>query len=252
MTVGTLYAQLERVYPRSLSLAWDRDGLMVSSDPERQVRRVLAALDVTPRVAERAVAEGFDLVISHHPLLFHPLGALTTSEPTARTALKLYTAGVSVVCFHTRADAAEGGVSDRLAASLGLAEVETVGEERLLRLGTLPAPCTGETLAAEVRRRLRAPAVTLAAAGRPILRVAVSGGEGKDLIDAAAAAGADAYVSGRFGYHAMQDAAAAGLTLIEAGHYCTEVGILAGFAQAIGVITDAEVICDEEPPIRVL
>lgn len=252
MTVGTLYAQLERVYPRALSLAWDRDGLMVSPDPERQVRRVLVTLDVTPQVAERAATEGFDLVLSHHPLLFHPLGALTTSEPTARTALRLYTAGISVACFHTRADAAPNGVSDRLAASLGLADAETIGEERLLRLGTLPAACTGEALATEVRRRLCAPAVTLADAGRPILRVAVSGGEGKDLIDIAAEAGADAYVSGRFGYHAMQDAAAAGLTLIEAGHFYTEVGILAGFAQAIGSITDAEVVCSEEPPIRVL
>ena len=251
MTVKDLYERLNLAFPPALSLDWDRDGLMVCPDLTRRVRRVLITLDVTPAAAEAAIRAEADLVISHHPLLFHPLKTLSYEDPSARTALRLATAGISVACFHTRADAAHDGVSDLLAAALGLSNVETLGEERLLRVGTLRHALTGEALARHVKESLGTPAVTLADAGRPVRWVAVSGGEGKDFIDLARANGADAYVSGRFGYHAMQDAAAAGLTLVEAGHFYTEVGILDRMKQLVTEATDAEVIVRAEPPIRV-
>ena len=240
MTVKDLYERLNLAFPPSLSLDWDRDGLMVCPDPGRRVRRVLVTLDVTPAAADAAIQAGADLILSHHPLLFHPLATLSYEDPGARTALKLAVAGISVACFHTRADAAHDGVSDLLAAALGLSNVETLGEERLLRVGTVRHPMSGEALARHVKEALGVPAVTLA------------DGEGKDLIDLARANGADAYVSGRFGYHVMQDAAAAGLTLVEAGHYYTEVGILDRMKQLVLEATDAEVIVRAEPPIRVL
>lgn len=252
MTVKDLYERLNLAFPPSLSLDCDRDGLMVCPDPGRRVRRVLVTLDVTPAAADAAIQAGADLILSHHPLLFHPLATLSYEDPGARTALKLAVAGISVACFHTRADAAHDGVSDLLAAALGLSNVETLGEERLLRVGTVRHPMSGEALARHVKEALGVPAVTLADAGQPVRWVAVSGGEGKDLIDLARANGADAYVSGRFGYHVMQDAAAAGLTLVEAGHYYTEVGILDRMKQLVLEATDAEVIVRAEPPIRVL
>ena len=252
MTVKDLYERLNLAFPPALSLSWDRDGLMVCPDPDRSVRRVLIALDVTPAVADEAIRQEADLVISHHPLLFRPLTTLSMENPGARTALCLALSGISVACFHTRADAAHDGVSDLLAAALGLSNVETLGEERLLRVGTLASSMNGEELARHVKAALSAPAVTLADAGRPIRWVAVSGGEGKDLIELARANGADAFVSGRFGYHVMQDAAAAGMTLIEAGHFYTEVGILDRMRQLVTEATDAEVIVRAEPPIQVL
>lgn len=251
MTVKDLYERLNLAFPPALSLDWDRDGLMVCPDLTRRVRRVLITLDVTPAAAEAAIQAGADLVLSHHPLLFHPIGTLSMEDSGARTALRLALAGISVACFHTRADAAHDGVSDLLAASLGLSNVETLGEERLLRVGTLRAPMTGEALARHVKASLGTPAVTLADASKPVRWVAVSGGEGKDLVGLAQANGADAYVSGRFGYHAMQDAAAAGLTLVEAGHYYTEVAILGRMKQLVEEATDAEVIVRAEPPIQV-
>lgn len=252
MTVRDLYERLCLSFPRELSCAWDRDGLMVCPNPAREVKKVLVTLDVTPRAVDMAIAEGVDAVISHHPLLFHPLGELSYEQPTANKALRLAVAGISVLCFHTRADAATGGVSDLLAEAMGLANVETVGDEKILRVGTLGEEISPRTLAQQVKTALGTPAVILSDATRPVRTVAVSGGEGKDLISLARASGADAYIAGRFGYHAMQDGAEAGLTLIEAGHYYTEVAILDRFAHLVQTACDAEVIFLREPPVTVL
>ena len=58
MTVRELYAFLEERIPRALSCDWDNDGLMVSADDTKEVRRVLVALDITAAVAEHAIKEG--------------------------------------------------------------------------------------------------------------------------------------------------------------------------------------------------
>ena len=89
MTVKDLYERLNLAFPPSLSLDWDRDGLMVCPDPGRRVRRVLVTLDVTPAAADAAIQAGADLILSHHPLLFHPLATLSYEDPGARTALTL-------------------------------------------------------------------------------------------------------------------------------------------------------------------
>ena len=73
-----------------------------------------------------------------------------------------------------------------------------------------------------VKELLGAPFVLTADAGKRVFRVALLGGEGGDDIAAAKAAGADTYVSGRLGYHALTDAPEDDINLIEAGHFYTE------------------------------
>jgi len=128
---------------------------------------------------------------------------------------------VSVFSFHTRFDRVEGGVNDVLAEALSLSDVTCLGEGEasLGRIGSLSSPVSLAEFAQTVKHALGTPFVQVWDAERPVFRVAVVGGEGKDLIEAARAAGADTYLSGRLGYHAMQDAA---LNLMEAGHYFTE------------------------------
>ena len=106
MTVRELYRFFEQKIPRALSCDWDNDGLMVCPDDTKEVRRVLVALDITAAVAEHAIKEGYDLVVSHHPLIFHPLKAVAPGEATVNKVIRLLTSGVSAMSFHTRLDAA--------------------------------------------------------------------------------------------------------------------------------------------------
>ena len=204
-----------------MSEIWDNDGLMCCPDPERDARCILFALDVTDDVVAYALSIGADVIISHHPLVFSKLSSLTTDNPVAGRLIRLVQAGVSVFSFHTRFDRVMGGVNDVLARTLGLSDVMPLGEGEasLGRIGILSDEMTLAEFAEKVKRALGTPFVQAWDASRPVRRVAVVGGEGKDLISAACEAGVDTYLSGRLGYHAMQDAS---INLIEAGHYFTE------------------------------
>ena len=220
MTVRELYAALAAHYPDTLSEEWDNDGLMCSADPDREVFRVLCALDVTEDAVSEAIRVQADVILSHHPLLFHPLSAVTPDAPSARLVIRLLAAGISVLSFHTRADAAEGGVNDLLCLALGIASPEPFGEG-LGRIGTVKRTDAAE-LAAHVKATLNTPLVLFGDAKHPITRVAVVGGSGKSEISAAVAAGADALLSGRLSYETLNEAQAMGITLLEAGHFYTE------------------------------
>ena len=217
MTVYELYKQLCERIPPSLACEWDNDGVMCMPDPDREVKRILLPLDITEAVVDLAIAEGYDLIISHHPLLFRGIKHLTVQDPVARRSIKLCRAGITALSFHTRLDAVEGGVNDVLAGRLGLTDVAPFGDEAMGRVGTLREPMSAEAFAAMVVDRLNAPTVTLADSGRPVQRVAVLGGSGGDDVLAALSAGADTYVTGEAPHHWLVDAPEMGLNLIAAG-----------------------------------
>jgi dinuclear metal center YbgI/SA1388 family protein len=227
--VRELYEGLEAWLPRSLSCEWDNDGLQCCGDPDTPVHRVLVVLDITDAVIERAIREEAQLIVAHHPLLFRPLKAINPDNANASRVIRMLRAGISAMSFHTRLDAAEGGVNDCLAARLGLTETQAFGcegEEALGRIGLLAEQTSLQAFARTVRETLGSPLVLLGDAGRTVQRVAVLGGEGKDEIGAAVAAGADTFVSGRLGYHNLLDAAAYGINLVEAGHFYTELPVV--------------------------
>ena len=128
MTVNELYKKLVARLPDSLAESWDNDGLMVCPDGDAPVRRVLLALDVTETVVDFAIENRFDLILTHHPLIFRPLSSLTEDTTVGRKVIKLIKSGIAVISFHTRVDRVDGGVNDVLADLLELSEVEPLGE----------------------------------------------------------------------------------------------------------------------------
>ncbi len=235
MNVRELYDYLDKIIPPSLSCGWDNDGLMVCPDPDREVRRVLVALDVTGEVTDEAVDGGFDLIVSHHPLIFEPLKSVTPDDGAAGKVINLIRAGISVMSFHTRLDAVDGGVNDILADMLGLADPVPFGKEgeMLGRIGKIERPAGLEEFARLVKATLASPGVLVSGCGRMVSTVAVVGGGGKDDLIYAKAAGADTYVSGRIGYHEMMSAEEIGMNLIEAGHFFTEDPVCDRLAELI-------------------
>lgn len=119
-TVGELFAFLDRFAPVSLAEEWDNVGLLCG-DAEALVTKALVTLDITSDVVRQAARDGVQLVVSHHPVIFHPLRAVTARGPGA-VPLKLAAAGVAAICMHTNLDVCAGGVNDALARALGLRE----------------------------------------------------------------------------------------------------------------------------------
>ncbi len=245
MNVKTLHDELTKRWPKTLSAAWDNDGIMVSADVNAEVKRVLVALDASYATIRYAVENGFDTVITHHPMIFKGAKNVTPSTLIGRRIVDALTNGVSVLSFHTRLDAAEGGVNDKLCRALGFTACETFGDDEMPTLGRIaeiPGVTAGE-LAELVKTKLGCDAVRVSGdLSKTVTRVALCGGDGKDFIYPALTAGCQAYITGDAGYNMAEDAAEDGLVTIEVGHYHSEAPVCRVIAEAVRELTgiDAE------------
>lgn len=255
MTIRELYAYLNEKIPPSLSCEWDNDGLMCCPDADAPVRRVLVALDITERVVEKAVADGYDVIVSHHPLIFSPLSKVTPDNAVARKVIRMLRAGITAMSFHTRLDAVTGGVNDTLAGLLGLEEVVAFGNdgEEIGRIGNLPSEMTLADFAMLVKKVTDADQVLVTDAGRSVSRVAVLGGSGSSDVIAAMRAGADTYLSGELKHNWLTDAPDIGINLVSAGHFHTENPICDVLADMIGAAdASIEVCVVNSNPVQVI
>jgi dinuclear metal center YbgI/SA1388 family protein len=121
-TVAEFAAVLERFAPCGTAAEWDNVGLL-AGDPAAPVDRVMTCLTVTPPVVEEAVADGAQLIVSHHPVLFRGAKKLTPNTPDGRVLLPLLQNGVAVYSPHTAFDNCAGGINDGLARRLALVNV---------------------------------------------------------------------------------------------------------------------------------
>ena len=249
MTVGELYARLDGMYPKSLSCSWDNDGIMVCPELDAEVKRVLVALDATAKTLEYAADGQFDVVVTHHPMLFRGLKSISGKTVHGRHVLTALKNGITVLSFHTRLDAAEGGVNDALCQALGLMADGVFGDEECPALGRMVtlAGCDAEGIPArEVAEHIKA-ALGCASVrlngnpDKPVRRMAVCGGDGKDFIYPALAAGADLFLTGDAGYNMAGEAAEDGIVTVEAGHYHTEAPVCRVLADAVRELTGAYV-----------
>ncbi len=220
-------------FPSSLSEEWDNDGDMLLLHPECEVKGIVTTLDVTDEAVDHAIEVGANLIISHHPMIFKPLKQLASSALAHRIE-RLIKADISVLSYHTRFDSAEGGMNDLLAAKLGLDDPQPFGLEGEIpmgRIGGFPE-CSPAEFAAQVGLILNTD-VSLFEGKRQIKRVAVLGGGGKDFIHIAHTLGADAMVTGDITYSIANEERPYGITMVDAGHYPTEILAVDAFADLI-------------------
>lgn len=222
-TVTHIYDAIDRLAPFWLTMDFDNTGILVG-DRNREIACALLALDCTPAVVEQARQLGAQLIITHHPVIFHPLKRVNEDA----VVYQLIRSDIAVISAHTNLDIAQGGVNDALASAIGLRDcrgLELLNEQTgawLGRIGTLPEPLFPEAFAAHVKSCLNAASVKFAAAPRAIHTVALCSGSGADCLDAAISAGADALLTSEVKQHEYLAAAAAGISIFDAGHFDTE------------------------------
>ncbi len=214
MILQELMDYMETIAPTALAEEWDNVGLLVG-DAAKPIKTVVVALDADREAIAFAKRENADVIVSHHPLIFSPVRAVTA--PSA--LYDLAASGMALYAAHTNLDAAQGGVNDALATTLGLLAVEPFAG--LGRVGELPAAMDAAAFAAHVNKALGT-RVQMKAADRPIKTVAVVGGSGGDFISDVMA---DAYVTGEMKHHEWL-AVPPHMTVIVGGHYHTEAVIV--------------------------
>ena len=233
ITVQAIYEYMDKKAPFATAFGYDNVGLLVGSG-QAAVSSVLLALDITPEVVAEAKQLGAELIISHHPVIFEPLRALTEQQ----VPYLLAQSGIAAICAHTNLDLAEGGVNTCLANALGLQQVrglKAYGNTALWegRIGELPRTYSAAEFAAYVKTALSCGGLKYTDSKCPVRTVALCGGAGADLLEDAVAAGADAFVTSDTKHHQLLLANQLGMTLVDAGHFNTENVVVEPLAQKL-------------------
>ena len=225
--VKDFYGYLNSIAPFETQEDWDNSGMLVG-DMDAEVKK--------------AKAIGADLIISHHPVIFNPIKSVTRGS----VPYELVASSINALCCHTPLDIADGGTNDSLAKLLGIEVTRT--EDPILRLGTVE-PTTAENLAGKIAKTLNTK-VRYADAGRKIEKIAICTGAGCSLIEAAGEI--DAFITGDASHHNFLDCIQAGITLIAAGHYETEIVVVPVLVKKLQAqFPDIEIIdIKQENPIK--
>lgn len=223
--IKDVIAPLELFAPLPLQDGYDNAGLQVG-EPEAEVSGVLLCLDVTEAVLAEAVACGCNMVVAHHPLLFHPLRRVGDSSYVERCVRYAIVHGLTIYAAHTNLDNARNGVNFEIAARLGLRDVEFLrvgaNDGGSGVIGILPAPMGAADFVARVKAVLGVEcAMCNAMLERPVVKVALCGGAGDFLLDDAIACGADAFITGEMHYHRYFGTGQK-VQIVVAGHWQTE------------------------------
>ena len=236
--VKWIIEMMEAWAPAHTAEKWDNVGLLIG-DAEGDAARVLTALDASEAVVREAVEGGYDLLITHHPLLFNPISRITRQEPLGRKIYSLIQNRIGLFAAHTNLDTAEGGPSDILFQALALTDKENLmppedGQTAALgRVGCLGETKTLAAFAAYVKERLALPAVRYAGSpNTPVRRVALCAGDASAprYCQAAVLRQCDVYVTGDLRHHGAQEALETGLCLVDITHYAGEAPLAAAVA----------------------
>ena len=246
---------IEKTAPLSLMAGWDRSGVQVAS-PRKEISHLVVCLDPAPEQILAAVDAGADMVLTHHPLAMRAewTNSLNGYTDVLRT---LYSHDVPLYSSHTSLDANPLGPSAWLPDELGLTDrviLEKTGtftspdgteaEGGFGLAGSLPEPMTLAELCRKVRDflpvdRMCGVARLIGDPGRIIRRVAVCTGSGSSLLEDAARAGADLYITGDMKYHdaltlqSRQSGSCSNfcpMSILDIGHFSLEEEMMRRFA----------------------
>jgi dinuclear metal center YbgI/SA1388 family protein len=226
-TVNHILDVLLRWAPQHLKADYDNVGLLVG-DPQQAVNGVLTCLDITEAVVNEALQSNCNLIVAHHPLIFRKMSAVRTDDPTGRLVTDLVRNNISVIALHTNLDSAIDGVSYVLAEQLGLTDLQFLETERTDGgygvIGNLPQSLSTPAFLDLCAKSLHTPIVRYSGNPSDIDRVAVCGGAGSFLIEAAISRGAQAFVTADLKYHDFFTHTS-NFLLCDAGHYETEMPV---------------------------
>ncbi|MBF4692056.1 Nif3-like dinuclear metal center hexameric protein [Fusibacter ferrireducens] len=227
-SVSKILKLLEQIAPLTLADKWDNSGLLIGNG-NREVDRILIALDLTEEVLEEALEAGFDLIITHHPLIFNPIKQITTETRIGKLIIKLIENRISLISLHTNMDRSfEKGINRYVGEQLELEDMDLlVKDDEDVGYGVVGNIKTAQPLkeVVEVLKEVfnqDTLKLTNGALDKSIKRIAFCSGAGADFIDYALNANADLYITSDIKHHESQLVNGSSMALIDVGHYESE------------------------------
>lgn len=250
MRCRELMRRLEELAPPELACEWDNPGFLAGRE-EKEIKKVLVALDATDEVVKQAVSEQADMLITHHPLIFKPLKKVNDQNFISRRIVELIQADICYFAMHTNFDIAPGCMADLAAERLGMipeGPLEVTGEVNgapvgIGKIGSLLKCLSVEELGLKVKEAFGLPFVTVYGTEQvmgPVSRIAVSPGSGGSMIGCGLEKKVQVLITGDIGHHDGIDAAANHMAVIDAGHYGLEHIFIPFMAEYLKQIPEGE------------
>ncbi|WP_297488710.1 Nif3-like dinuclear metal center hexameric protein [uncultured Cetobacterium sp.] len=231
MKLSKIINCLEEKFPKNYSEEWDNVGLQVGRRSS-EINKILLSLDLTEKVIKEAITENVQLIITHHPMIFKPLKAVTGDSTLGKKILSLIENNIAVYSMHTNLDSGKFGLNDYLGENiLGFEKGEILdkkeidGEEiGIGRLYKLNSSITIDQLILEIKEKLNIEKVSLVLSKENLLikKVALISGSGASYWRKAKKLGADILITGDVKYHEALDAKEENFSLIDIGHFESE------------------------------
>ncbi len=226
MRLEALVEKIEKRSPLSLQEDWDNSGFQIKTgNPE--IYRVLIALEISDAVIREAVDRKAEVIVTHHPMYFHPCKRITAEDITGRWTMKLIQKSISVYSIHTPFDKCDGGNNDYLGRVLHLHQLDRMEEDvsGFCRCGYVDGDCSIAEYIQQIEDWLKMDVSYFRFVGDPALKVEKVGlctGAGAEFIPSAKAAGCDLFVTGDVKYHDARLARDLDLNVLDLGHFGSE------------------------------
>ena len=228
MKCSEICALIEQEYGTEYACDWDNVGLLVGRE-DKEIQKIYIALDATDEAIEEAIANGADMLLTHHPMIFKGMKRVTQEDFIGRRIIRLIQNDMVYYAMHTNFDVM--GMADLAADYLGISDtrvleitsVSETGEEGIGRYGSLKKEMTVRECCEEVKQAFSLENVKVFGdLERKVKTAAISPGSGKSVISNALQAGVDVLITGDIDHHEGIDAVAQNMTVIDAGHYGVE------------------------------
>jgi len=217
MKLNKIIEYLNSLYPEYLKASYDNVGLMVGSN-EKEVNKVLLALDLTREVMDEAIKLKADLIITHHPLLFKPLKMIDTDKDPGSIVKDLIKYDISNYSMHTNFDSVK--MNDYLGALLGLTDMEVLSErENIGVVGSIPSTNIDMFINNTMKTFDINEANYYGEKNLTVQKVGIVGGSGSSLFDDALNKKVDIYITGDVSYSRGVEAKRMGLNVLDCGHH---------------------------------
>lgn len=233
---------MEEFAPKTLKEDFDNVGLMVG-DRNKEVKKILLALDCTLDVIQEAKEKNVELIITHHPLIFRKPSSITTDTLIGKKIIELIKNDISLYSSHTNLDSAENGLNETIVNLLGYSTNELIevnkmarnDNEGLGRIVRLEDFIKLEDLIEDIKEKLNVKSLKLVKGCEKVKNIAIINGSGSDFFEKAYKKGADCIITGDTTYHYASDYKELGVSIIDTGHFSSEWIV---FLQVINKLTD--------------
>lgn len=225
--VNNIINEMELLAPTYLKEDFDNVGLMVG-DKNKEVKKVLLALDCTLKVIEEAKKENVELIITHHPLIFKRPSSITTDTLQGKKIIELIKNDISLYSSHTNLDSVENGLNDTIVSILGFDNFKILEKNKrddkagLGRIVSLNESIQLEDLISKIKKSLNINNLRVVKGKDKVDKIAIINGSGQDFIGKAVALGADCIITGDTTYHFASDYKEMEISILDVGHFASE------------------------------